>query len=685
MFPRAETLAYFRRAEGAHADHAIEVALQNTQDAERGAVLVDLFLHRDRPEALAALLAKYPELPPEVQARVREACRQSPVNLGQSLQLGAVVAAINGLGIIEELGDIRLAYLAGAALRDRSASVRERAAQALKSLSERCLRETQGAPMAGANGPTGPEPRQELVQALRPLVEQYVGHRHSEVLDAAMLLVDDMRDLLFRHEGGRRPLTHALLERLERAGDARHAAFAIEALVHPEFRAGIISVLSRLRDSRFFAAVLTEAPRWRRPETLKVLRGIRQLAWLESGISPLIQLPDGLHAVGVEFIAACGLPEDVFRELLRGILDFDSPAALVQTVRVLIEHGTPGMNELLEVASGVACPEAQRLARGELARRKSAAGAGAAHPEDETDAAWRRFLHEQGLELGFESLWGAADRLQPGQCVAGAAMAFAHLPDFVSLVRERLHHPGAAVRARAHRLIAAFRIYAAFATEIFSHADDPDWTVRTLAAEALGFVSDPTARRILERISVDSSPSVRAAAIASLTVVGGERCPQILLERCGDDVAVVRMAAVRGLLVLRRPEGARALIEALDDARNAHQLAALALVGRMHLTTLQPHVKRLAGPPHDEQVRRRASRILLDWAATATPQDSRKSEASDIGSSSATPVAGDPLHAAGSLSAHVTELLSAPDVAAPIEPRIDPATARAPAAEEARR
>jgi len=631
MVPRAATIQFFRTAEGSFADQAIERALNHAHDPQAADALVHLFLDRGRPEALAALLVRYDGLSDDVRERIRAACRASPAALGAAMRAGDPKACVNGLAIIEQNKDVSFAYLAAQALRDRSATARGRAGGTLRALVEQHLHRVAQARaalldeqidteagwerVAEAFVALGEE-RKELVRTLRPTVEQSIGHLHTEAVESAMLLVDDLSDVLFTAQGPRRtPLTHTLMEIFTRSDDPRLAAFAMTALGHSECRAEVLGSLARRRDTAFFAIVLEDRWRWQVPEVRKALRSLHQLAWLSDGISPLMALPERLHGAGVAFIASCALPHEVFFELMGGVLDFDSPQAAIEAVCALSRRAEPEATELLELSTGLDCAEARRIARAELQRRRRAVKSAAATGAGEGSAEWRMFLQSHALEPGFDNLWQAADWLEPASCASAGPLLFASAPGVEGLIRERLLSQVTTTRQRAHRLVAAFRLEETFATEIFAHADDSEPTTREAAVAALAHIGDATARRILERAANDADPRVRTAAVESMGVLGGDRSAVVLIAKFQDESPAVRLSAIRVLLVQRRPEAARALLDALRDGRAAHRLAALSLVGRMKLTALSAAIAHIAQSDRDEQVRMRAGRLLRAWNA----------------------------------------------------------------------
>jgi HEAT repeat protein len=92
---------------------------------------------------------------------------------------------------------------------------------------------------------------------------------------------------------------------------------------------------------------------------------------------------------------------------------------------------------------------------------------------------------------------------------------------------------------------------------------------RTAAAQALGDLTEPTARRravdALVRALDDDRPEVRAEACASLGELGEPSALPVLVRRLDDGVAAVRQHAAIALGSLRHPDGFDPLARALRD------------------------------------------------------------------------------------------------------------------------
>ncbi|MEE8171181.1 MAG: HEAT repeat domain-containing protein, partial [Phycisphaerae bacterium] len=544
---------------------------------------------------------------------------------------GVSQARVNALMILRLSGNLRLAYLAADALADRSAAVREQAAKTLRAMTDQYFvreRDVVGALFTDWDTTHDYQSRRQgvltvlqeerrcLADALRIGLERFASHHRPDVLEAAMFLVDDLAPVLFGAAGGRRqPFRHAMLEVFARSQDPRLAPFFYAALDQSELRTGALDILAARQNQDFFEALFRERHRLRRAGTKKALSTLHRLSWIEPGVVAVMALPDDVQAAALEFLAALGLHEDHLFDLFRGLLDYDAPEALTEAAWLISGRRGQNATDLLNGLTHADCPEARRIARFELSRRHHQRRGRAAGAHPSSSSGWLQLVHRHRLSATFESIWEAADRLTADSYTAVGDLLIEKIPAFLAQLRQKLLAASPTDRIRAHRVMSIFQLESHFHTEVFGQADDSDELVRRLALETVGRIGNATSRRILERALDDSSPRVRRVAVEALGAAGGERSRELLSACLRDNAPAVRTEAIRALLQHREPRGVAALIESLRDPRRAHRLAALALVGRMNLSALKKQVAILAERDGNEQIRRRAQRILHLWKA----------------------------------------------------------------------
>jgi len=171
-------------------------------------------------------------------------------------------------------------------------------------------------------------------------------------------------------------------------------------------------------------------------------------------------------------------------------------------------------------------------------------------------------------------------------------------------VQVKLNSKRSSDRLRALRLILALSLCDHFEKDIFAAANDTSPEVRAAAMAALGQIGGETSRRICERALCDRSPLVQAAAIDALDQMRAERRAELVGPKTDSEDADVRAAAVRCLLKMRMQKAAGALITMLQDDRADHRCAALWVVDQLKLATLAPRISEFARSDPDPRIAR---------------------------------------------------------------------------------
>ena len=639
MQNRAPILEFLRAADTPLADAAVAAAFDALAPDQMHCA-VDLLLARARPSAQRVLIERYDSLPPDQQRRIQTAGSLMLAGVADVIRSGSSSARVNGLALLRAGMNPGLAHLAAGALVDRSAAVRRSAAETLRAMTDAFLarldesRQTLGElaePSATWQGLCSRltarllEERQWLVSAVRTALEEFTTHHQTDIVVAALLLVDDLGPVLFEHHTGQRNrFSHAVSEILTHTHDPRYAAAVYEGMTHPELQRPLVQHVASCRSDEFVAALIREQWRASVPVIRAALRQVHSLAFLDRGIAPMMALPESLHAAGISWLTRLGLPEALLLDLLRGTLDYDSEPALVAAAWAVASHRTPKAAALLRLLADSPCAPAARVAR--FLQTLRAPRACAEPPPGDPSSRWTRFLQQCRLEASFDSFWQHLDRIDPGGGVTAEDVT-QNIPDFEQQLRARLGAASIADRLRAMELIAALKLEHLCRNDLFSFADDNDAALRAAVMSALGRIGDATSRRILERGVNDADPHVRVAAIDSLATLGPERSSALLRPRLADDAPPVRVAAIRALLTRRDPDAAVALIRTLSDELPANRLAALSLAAQLRLTALPPRLTHLAQYDPDAQVRQRAAKLLRAWDAEGLlPRNAPKSE-----------------------------------------------------------
>jgi HEAT repeat protein len=167
---------------------------------------------------------------------------------------------------------------------------------------------------------------------------------------------------------------------------------------------------------------------------------------------------------------------------------------------------------------------------------------------------------------------------------------------------------------RALRVVRALRMVERMRESIHRLANDQNTIVRSLAVSLLGSLPDPTTVRVLRTAINDPDERVQANAIESLDRLGvSERIP-LTAPKLESRHGRVRANAVRSLLRAERHEAGETLLAMLEDTSRGQRLSALWVVDCLRLRVVRDRVHAISRGDLDEQVRKRAGRVLASLA-----------------------------------------------------------------------
>lgn len=608
----------------AAADQAlIVVAPELTPTMQCEAVRV--LLSRGREAGLESLPALYDRLDEEARDVIVAYTARLFGILRVTIRSGNIRTRLNTIEIVRRSGNLRLAYLPAHATHDAAPQVRTEASIALRDLSDRHCRnyaDTTAALREAAEADTKisqaaaatlrllRDERRYLIDALAEAINCYESHFRPEILEAAMLLADELEARLFGHTTAKRgKLAHNMLEILTGSPAPKFAPFIYVSLCYPELRRQIVPILANCRNPEFFAQLIRCHWLARDPSVKKNLAAIRSLSWLEDGVDPAFALPPDAAAMAPTWLLDLGLPIGQKVAVLLNFLLLDNPAANRAAVWALTRIDTPSATLGLQSALDHEDEEIRNAAQREIAFRSRRDNLIVRRPRKDRPDEWTSLLDRAGLSEEFDDLWQHFERLHPVQAQVAGHHATTYVPGFTTQLQVRIRSPQAADRLRALRLLQTLNTGEQFKNDVFNMANDPSPAIRAAALGVLGRIGDVTSRRILERGVNDDDPAVQTAAIEALEEMSAPRRLELCLPKTDSKHADVRATAVRSLLKLRVPKAAVALISMLRDPRPDHRCSALWIIDEMRLDYLTPRVLELAAGENDSRIARIAGHV----------------------------------------------------------------------------
>lgn len=623
---------------GPAADRALVGGLSHV-DPEGQSNIIEVLIQRKSDAGLQGLVMLFDRLTHDAQMHVLS---------NTSLLFGALRSCIhsrdsqtrqNALDIVRQSGNTRLAYLAGHAIHDGSPKIRGDAAVTLLELTNhhcRSLAETTAALREIAEADVGlfrtvgktlkmlRDERQFLLATLREALEHYESHHRPEILEAAMLMADELETSLFKQSTVKRgKFMHAMLEILSTPLSPRFVPFMYVALGYPEMRRRVLPKLAACTDPDF----VEEFIRWhwfaRDPGVRKHLVSIRSIAWLDDGFEATFVLPSDVAKMAPSWMLLLGLPGDQKVALISSFLLVENPLANRAAVWALVDLKTPASTAALKGLAEHEDIGIRRVAAVELKQRalagqhRSKRQALRGRPE-----AWMNLLDRVGLSEEFDDFWQNFEQIHPVQAQAAGHYVFEWVPGFATQIQIKFLSKNVAERLRALRLTIALYVCDRFHTDIFAATNDEVPEIRAAAMAALGIIGGETSRRILARTINDESPAVQAGAIDAIDQLKIPNRAELVLAKASSDDADVRAAAIRCLLKLRVPEAATTLINMLQDHRTDHRCAALWVADQLRLASIAPRIAKIAQTDRDARIARIALHVSkrLERVAQSTEE-----------------------------------------------------------------
>lgn len=635
---------YFLGCRDIAADKAIVDAMPHVPESRQRNLLHILFEH-GADEGLEAVPTLFHHLGKTAQSDVIANAAQLFGALRATSRHPETQTRLNSVQIIQRSLNPRLAYLAAIALNDAAVQVRAEAAATIRNLTIHHWRTHYETRLVlqdlSSDAPTPDaaadrnlahaivqtlqmirDERGHLLEALRDAVGNFDTHHRTEVLQAAMLLAEELEQSLFHPNTLKRgKITQAMMELFTDQITPELAPFVYIALCHPEPRRRVLNALAATRNDDFFVGMIRCHWLAREPRIRRGLAFVRSLAWLADPMHAAFSLPADAATLAPGWLITLGIPTDQKIALLRQFTLIDNPAANRAAVWALVQINVPASTLALRELLDHENPALRRIVELELKHRRRIEDRLVPTRLNRPEG-WARMLHRAAINEEFESLWNRFDQLDPREAGAAGPCALRYISGFTTQVQVRLVSNQAADRLRAVRLIIALNVAPEFARTLFNMANDPDAEVRAATLEAVARVHDETARRILERALADNNPLVQTAAIDALDYINDRRRAELVAPHCDSLHAPVRAAAVRVLLRLHKPDGANELLRMLNDPRPDHRCHALWIIDLLKLTPLHARVSEMCHndpDPRIERIAHHVARRLLKASNSPNP------------------------------------------------------------------
>lgn len=606
------------------ADVALLAALEDA-DLPTASAIVETLLTRNTREALHGLVQTFHLLDDTLKQMVLIEWERLFSVLREAGQSRSDQVRLNVLEMIRRACIYRASYLVESALRQRSSSIREAAAETLSFLAEELLR-TAPAPLSDTDlksmGPeqlrermhdldTYAEDRRQLVDSIEAAALAFDIHLQPRVIEISLWFLDDMTPALWTMltaPGSR--AAQVAIRCIHAAMSPRLVPFAMNALAFSELRPHVAKVLAGGTDPAFTEEWLRQSWRLVQPKMARAMVGLRELACTRKHGWELLQLPSSAQRHLARWIACTGVGPSERVDLLHETHRSGSPAASRSALWTLTTLSDHRVTDLLWSIGNSSDPEVAGIARRELARRCPLE----VRIHDLLSNRWPDWdelgrCQEQGTIMTFDRLWTLFDGLSESQRAEAAKEVLKRTPMIHSSLARRLGDADPVVRVRALRMVTTLKLQQPLEHRLYQLCHDASPEVRSAAMTAVAALDTPVSRRLLNKGLDDANARVQANAVEAIGMRGDDSAVNDLMTKLASPDNRVRANAIKALLKLGVREAAEALLCMLRHENRMHRISALWLVDRMGLFTLASRVNSMAAEDPDPAVRRQAATL----------------------------------------------------------------------------
>ncbi len=626
MSLNTQVLEILQASENAYADDALVQGLIRT-DAACHQEIMNILLARNSTAGLVGIVAQYHQLDTKIQNHVREQSDQLFGVLRRCVKAREAQTRRNALDLVGRIGSYRSAYLLPLALHDRSADIRQRAAEILRELADRYFRQERITLEVLAGEPTDEsersavqayslarlaEERSYLVAAIEEAVNGYEVHRRPEVAETVVWFAQHLNDALWRAIASRlSSCGRAIAELIQTATDPRMVPFIYQAFTHQDLRATVVRVVSEQRNEAF----MREFIRWgflvADTRIRRGIGGIRSLAWLGRNGQPILRLAPELYWRAVELVLATGLAVERKVAVCRDLLLSDRREAQRAGLWGLIDIENEMSTQLICSVVQWEDQELAAIAVREMTRRCPDDLPTVLAEQVASDSpASRELAGEQVTGYGFDQYWQSFDALDEDERQRLGEVLLSTEDDLLPELRSKLAGSKSTDRLRAVQIIGSLDLAGQLKEDIHRVAYDADAYVRSAVMMLLAQLPGPTSERILLNGLNDPDDRVQANSIESLDRLRAVTRSEQIRHQLRSKDNRIRANAVKALLGFQSREAVTVLLEMLNHEEPAHRASALWVVQVLKLMALSARVLRLAKHDPDPTVRRRALRAV---------------------------------------------------------------------------
>jgi len=517
------------------------------------------------------------------------------------LQSGEFENRAAAIAAIVSAQDYKSAYLLAEAMSSTCARTRQRAADAIRNLTEELLAWRERGILSDQCADFS-NCAERLGSVLQSVIKTWEAHLHTGALEAALWMMESVENVLFEkldHLPNR--IGHALETILSGPTDPRMAGFVLRALSHPHLKAAAMKAVARAHDARFLHALAGESWVLADPQSERGLQAVQFSSAMEHNVSTMEELNPQILAGMARLLWVGGASRDRTPSRFNAIDQQGKDAWKRALLWRLVADETPQSTQALALIASRAGDSRSQIAARECRRRQAREGVAMLQ---------RSAVRQSPLSVALERFIEEQDRLAPGDRMELASQLKALGPEVVALLERKLDSPQPGERSAAIRAVRSLGCLPQILSHIHRCVHDADPLVRGAALEALREDESPTTMRLLREALHDPDPRVQATAIEVLERHGGPQAVQPIRSKLQSTHHRVRANAIKALWSVELNKATQELEKMLRDDAPEHRLSALWVVERLRAGPIVDRVAAMSRSDSDSRVRSRAKRVV---------------------------------------------------------------------------
>ncbi len=363
--------------------------------------------------------------------------------------------------------------------------------------------------------------RRFVLESLERSVERFRRHKRIELVEAFVNLGSHANPLLNTILGDPKHACYlAVINTLTTSPSLGVQELLLTALLGETASPNLLKVISKRDDQPFITRVLAFAKGSLAPQVAKNLSKIRSFAWLQPAWKTYLELADEDQAAAIKLLAASGVKQDAFLDLLEVSLHQGGPLSRLTACEMLSSIQCAQANQLILDTVYDDDPRVQAACVRQLRERHLGGSLPILlqmidSPHDVVQTAAREALSEftfANFIAGYESM---NDNARRTTAVLVKKVDLQAIPGLL----EELASPSPSRRIRGVEIAQLLGAVAEITPTLIELMADKDHVVRCRVAEALQHAPLPAAVAALETALHDQNTTVQDTARASLTAL----------------------------------------------------------------------------------------------------------------------------------------------------------------------